>query len=388
MPAMLNAFDVSCRAVAACAAALAPFVPLASAQGASEKVLYSFQGQPDGLYPYAGLIKDKAGNLYGVTIDGGTHGIGTVFEVTPGGAESVLYSFQGEPDGGFPSAGLIEDKAGNLYGTTGIGGVYGCGTIFEVTPSGIETVLHSFTGGSDGGVPAASLIKGNGGNFYSTTVQGGAHNGGTVFEIAPTGSETVLYSFTGGNDGGVPAAGLVRGSNDNFYGTTAYGGTHDLGTLYEITPSGAETVLYSFTGGNDGWYPNAPLVLDGTGDLYGTAEYGGASGYGTLFKLAPDGTFTVVVAFAGSNGKTPSPGGGLIRDASGDLYGTTSGGGAYGAGTVFEVKATGKERVLYSFAGGTDGADPLGVVEKEHNLYGATYGGGTADAGTVFEISR
>jgi uncharacterized repeat protein (TIGR03803 family) len=284
----------------------------------TETALYSFHGpkQDDAAGPYAGLIRSKAGNLYGTTLYGpvlpdsngcgivvSELGCGTVFEIDPSVGEKVLYNFSGGSDGGLPYAGLIRDSKGRLYGTTasGGGGVdvgacnAGCGVVFKVSAVGAETVLYAFTGGADGAIPYASLIRDSEGNLYGTTSGGGSASGslgcGVVFKLDNTGKETVLYSFKGYPDGCNPYAGLVQDSAGNFYGTTAGGGAADYGTVFELDTSGNETVLYSFTGGADGANPHAGLVRDSAGNLYGTTLYGGIatgpSGLGVVFELTP-----------------------------------------------------------------------------------------------------
>jgi uncharacterized repeat protein (TIGR03803 family) len=199
-------------------------------------VLYSFTGGSDGAWPYGGVIVDGVGNLYGTTIEGGAHNDGVVFKVTRGGTESVLYSFSGS-DGMYPVAGLIIDAAGNLFGTTKQGGKHGAGTVFEVTPDGTETVLYSFTGAGDGAFPMSSLIRDKRGNFYGTANGGGAHGTGTVFQLSARGGiETTLYSFAGGSDGAWPQASLIQDRSGNLYGTTSSGGSQSDGTVFKLAP--------------------------------------------------------------------------------------------------------------------------------------------------------
>ena len=258
------------------------------------KVLYSFTGGADGAFPMGSLILDKKGNLYGTAGAGGTcsyaGGCGTVFKVTPAGSETVVYNFTGT-DGAYPWAGLVFDEQGNLYGTTGMGGTYRYGTVFEVTREGIGRVLYSFTGGPDGGYPASVLVLDKNGNLYGTTVNGGAYGWGTVFQISPLGTEKVLYSFTGGPDCALPLAGLILDKNGNLYGTTVNGGAYGYGTVFEVTGKGIEKALYSFAGPPDGSFPAASLLFDKQGNLYGTTVQGGVNsvyGYGgTVFKLTP-----------------------------------------------------------------------------------------------------
>jgi uncharacterized repeat protein (TIGR03803 family) len=311
------------------------------ARDGSETVLYSFAGGSDGSNPEAGLIKDAAGNLYGTTYFGGGSGCGgggcgTVFKVAPDGTETVLYSFTGGSDGGGPNAGLIANEKGLLFGTT-LNGGNGYGTVFEVAQDGTETVLYSFTGGNDGSTPVAGLIANRKGQLFGTTLNGGNDGYGTVFKVAPDGTETGLYSFTGGNDGGSPYAGLIEDAAGNFYGTTSSGGVSGAGTVFELARDRSETVLHSFTGGTDGGNPKASLINDAAGNLYGTTAYGGSNNDGTVFKLAPGGTETVLHSFTGgSDGSTPvAP---LIANRKGHLFGMTPLGGADGYGTVFKLK--------------------------------------------------
>ena len=276
-------------------------------------VLHSFI-PGDGVNPIAGLIQDAAGNLYGTTAFGGaacaelsSQGCGVVFELircNSGYDFKVLHKFTGGADGAAPSGGLIRDAAGNLYGTTFYGGgssacglangtPSGCGTVFKLSPTSTKTVLHTFTSG-DGQNPSAGLIREAAGNFYGTTTYGGGAGGGVVFELSPTGIQTVLYSFAGGADGAFPLAGLIRDVGGNLYGTTQSGGTSSgcapfgCGVVFKLSPTGTETVLHSFTG-RDGAFPSAGLIQDTVGNLYGTTEIGGAYGFGVVFKLSPTG---------------------------------------------------------------------------------------------------
>ena len=434
-----------------------------AASAANENVLYSFcalgQFCTDGADPAAGLTMDAAGNLYGTTVQGGADRNGTVFELTPNAAktswtETVLHSFGSQSgDGVGVYAGLIMDAAGNLYGTTSgsfLGspsGPYFGGTVFELTPnaaktSWTETVLYSFcpSGASctDGELPYAGLIMDAAGNLYGTTNSGGAHGGGTVFELIPNAaktmwSETVLYSFcpSGASctDGELPYAGLIMDAAGNLYGTTNSGGAHGGGTVFELIPNAAktmwsETVLYSFCaqgGCVDGDGPYAGLIMDAAGNLYGTTVQGGAhGGYGTVFELTPNAaktkwSETVLYSFCAQGGKNCTDGlgplAGLIMDAAGNLYGTTSGAflgspsGPYIGGTVFELtpnaaKTSWTETVLYSFCAQsscTDGSFPDAglIVDATGGLYGTTYYGGAhagllippLGGGTVFEIT-
>jgi uncharacterized repeat protein (TIGR03803 family) len=368
-----------------------------SAQAQTETVLYSFKNRADGIYPSAGLIRDAAGNLYGTTYYGGAFGAGTVFKLSKHG-KTILYSFHGKADGALPSAGLLRDVLGNLYSTTQLGGDLtcdkglGCGTVFKLSAAGKETVLHSFADSTtDGGYPVAGLIRDAEGNFYGTTPLGGTSNVGTVFKLDTTGKETVLYSFTGsGPDGASPNAGVIRDAAGNLYGTTVGGGPQNAGTVFKLDAAGNETVLYTFTGGNggtDGKYPIGGLVRDAAGNLYGTTEIGGIVNGGTIFKVDQTGTETVLYRFS-TFGDACCPQSTMIRDAAGNLYGA-AGGGTSGAGTVFKYDTAGNETVLHTF-GETqrDGQNPLGglALDAAGHIYGTTQQGGASGWGTVFEI--
>jgi len=362
---------------------LAAAAQAASAQ--SEIVLYSFTGGADGAYPCAALVRDTKGNLYSTTWVGGADDQGTVFEVTPSGTERVLHSFAAGADGAEPCAALVRDTEGNLYGTTYLGGFFG-GTVFKVTPTGTETVLYSFAGEPDGANPYAALVDDTEGNLYGTTIFGGVSDYGTVFELTPTGEEKVLYSF-GGAHGENSYAALLQDGQGNLYGTTYFGGAHGHGTVFEVTRTGTEKVLHSFAAGADGAGPFAGLVRDTAGNLYGTTIFGGTSGHGTVFKITPTGEEKVLHSF-GAEPDGANPYALLVLDEQGNLYGTTYAGGAHGQGTVFEVTKTGTEKVLYSF-GGTHGANPYAALvrDTQGNLYGTTYAGGAHGQGTVFKLT-
>jgi len=363
-------------------------------------VLYSFKGEPnDGAGPLAGLIEDTAGNLYGTTQAGGPANSGTVFKLDQAGNETILYTFTGGSDGGFPEYGsLLRDPAGNLYGTTLEGGAASYGTVFRVSKTGKETVLHSFPRNqNDGEGPTAGLLPISRQIAVGTTESGGAFRSGcqgvgcgTVFELDASGREKVLYSFTGGTDGSVPLGGLVEDRQGNLYGTTNLGGMFGLGTVFKLNRKGNETVLHSFAGSpTDGEYPIAGLVLDGEGNLYGTTPYGGPAFEGTIFKVDSTGNETVLYSFIGYPNDGEFPYAALVRDTQGNLYGTTQSGGANNFGTVFELSSTSKETVLHNFVYFTDGANPYGSLIRDlaGNLYGTTSTAGPACCGTVFKLT-
>jgi len=390
-------------------------------------VLHSFNPNGgDGSTPYFGdLIFDAAGNLYGTTVSGGKGtncgalGCGTAFELSPkaggGRTEKVLHSFSNDGnDGVNPMAGLIFDAAGNLYGTTSGGGAYGYGTVFELIPTSaggfVERTLHNFNyDGKDGANPVAGLIFDTAGNLYGTTSRGGPYQGGTAFELTPAAggvwTEKILHSFGNNWDGGNLWAGLIFDASGNLYGTAVQGGTHFVGVVFELMPEAGgewrEKILHNFGAYTvDGVYPKARLIFDSEGNLYGTTFWGGtvrgeniacAPTCGTVFELTPaaEGGWSekVLHIFGRGAGEGFHPYSGLVLDAAGNLYGTTS---EYG-GTVFELKhgaAGGWEvKVLHSF--GTFTSDPFAGLTQDAsgNLYGTASSGGAKSGGTVFEIT-
>jgi uncharacterized repeat protein (TIGR03803 family) len=360
-----------------------------SGQSKRYGVIFSFGSNVDGYYgayPTAGLINVN-GTLYGTTEYGGSYGksdyvgYGTVYSITPAGIEDVLYSFSGKDDGAFPVGGLININ-GTLYGTTSAGGAHDYGTVFAVGVDGKKfRVLHAFGGGgTDGAYPMAGLstLKGR---LYGTTASGGAYgestyDGGTVFRVdLNAGKETVIHSFGGTADGKYALAPLFE-YHGSFYGTTQSGGSGG-GVVYKITTRGAEKVLYSFTG-PDGAYPQAPVLI-ARGEIYGTTNGGGSADWGTVFKMNTDGNNERVVhSFANNGVDGIDPDAGLI-DVHGVLYGTTDAGGSHGYGTVFRVGKSGEnERVLHSFGQSyDDGGYPLApLVSVNGTLYGTTNEGG------------
>jgi uncharacterized repeat protein (TIGR03803 family) len=436
-------------------ASLAIYAPVANAHSWSEAVLHSFD-LADGADP-AGMIQGSDGNFYGTTFENGPTGLGTVFKLTASGTLTTLYAFGSlAGDGVAPSGGLIQGSDGNFYGTTAGGGanadaIGAGGTVFKITPSGVLTTLYSFCGQShvtdgelyctDGQNPSAGVIQGSDGNFYGTTSLGGANGsgnppgkpttshdsfGGTAFKLTPSGTLTTLYSFcsqggTACTDGSEPG-GLIQGSDGNFYGTTLYGGANGSaapsggGTAFKLTPSGTRTTFHMFCsqGGincTDGVAPASGLIQGSDGNFYGTTLGGGAGAGkdgggngadagGTVFRLTPSGRLTTLRSFCGGSfpactgGWNPS---GVIQGSDGDLYGTTAFGGANEsaplAGTVFRLTSSGILTSLYSFCSVvsnqecSDGSSPSGVIQgSDGDLYGTTTGGGLG-VGTVFELS-
>jgi uncharacterized repeat protein (TIGR03803 family) len=366
----------------------------------SFKVITDFPGQHNASHPEANLTQDAAGNLYGTTSNGGVYNDGAIFQVTRSGKETVLYSFTGE-NLAQPVADVITDRNGNFYGTTKAGGTLADdGGVYKLTASGEERLLHEFTGGSDGATPLSNLVLDSDGNLYGTTIQGGNFNAGcggaggcgVVFEITSGGEFSVLHAFSG-PDGSQPFAGVILDASGNLYGTTAFGGAHGWGTVFELDLAGNVTVLYSFEGKTDGKEPMAGLALDSGHNLYGTTQYGGSfgaypcnDGCGVVFKLPPDGHQTVLHAFTSvPDGAFPLAAPVLDREET--LYGTTQQGGT-GIGTAFSLKTNGSDySVLHSFTGGSDGDEPVAslLVDSQGNLYGTADFGGRG-AGTVFEL--
>ena len=389
-----------------------------SAEAQTFTVLHTFANTPDGAFPVAPLIRDTAGTLYGTTSFGGTETAGTVYKLDKDDTETVLFSFEaviGQASGAFPSGNLIMDKQGNLYGTA-LEGKGGSGVVYKLTPSGKETILHNFEGGigtKDPKVPESGLLMDNAGNLYGTTICGGASKNcytGTVFKLAKNGKLTVLHSFTGGSDGGAPMASLIMDNAGILYGTTFTGGDVSCklqgytgcGVVFKLDPSGKETVLHAFAGKADGAFPlggGVSLVTDASGNFYGAAGYAGAFGgqcgiygCGTVFKIDTNGNFTVVHTFSKDGLEGESPNGALAIDPAGNLYGTTQTGGAAGNyGTIFEVSSTGKFTVLHSLNGGTDGATPFAGLTRDSagNLYGTAYQAFLRfeRVGTVFKVA-
>jgi uncharacterized repeat protein (TIGR03803 family) len=390
---------VACGAAAMLAGAAAD---PAHAASWSFRLLYSFctvGGCVDGAAPHGGIVFDASGNAYGTTYSGGTTGEGTVFELTRGGKEIVLHDFSPSvTDGGGPMAGLLIDSSENLYGTTRYGGAHGAGTVFEKPHKGAFRIVDSLQFGQ---YPEAGVIIDKAGNLYGTTTEGGAHGGGTVFEVTRKGQEQTLYSFcaaVGCSDGKTPQAGLIMDAAGNLYGTTAAGGAAGQGLVFRITPQGNEKILCNFLGAancTSGAEPLAGLISDKSGNLYGTTFQGGAQNRGTVFEIASKGRERLIYSFCPLSGCSDGygPAADLVMDRLGNLYGTTSAGGAMGAGTVFEVTAAGKQSVIYNFceaAQCTDGELPLAglTMDKSGNLYGTTSEGGAGGGGTVFELVR
>lgn len=363
------------------------------------------------------LLRDAAGNLYGTTWSGGAPTFGTVFVLSPGGVNTTLYTFTGGIGmPGRPLGGVVRDAAGNLYGAATYGGAYNCstpygtdcGAIFKLATDGTMSVFHAFQGGDDGAWPQGGLMVDKAGNVFGTTSQGGTgdfcyngHGCGTVFKITPGGVKTTLYSFQGKYDGAYPGGRLIADKHHNIYGVTAEGGYGSgdfwgLGTVYKLAPNGTETVLYAFQGYDDGATPNSGLALDADGNLYGTLQSGAGSIQQMVFKLAPDGTKTTLHIFGDEPYDGFNPIGEVLVDKKGDLYGTTAEGGkgchSRGCGTVYRIAHDGTYSKLYMFQGGIAHQPTAGLVQDaQSHLFGSSRGvfnAGPENDGEIYTLNK
>ena len=388
--------------------------------------LASFDGTNGALPFNVSLAQGLDGNLYGTTNAGGINGAGTVFKITPGGTLETIYSFcaqSGCADGLRPVVGVILATNGRFYGTASLGGLSndncrrytGCGTLFQISPQGKLTTLHSFAL-TDGLDPSGGLVQATNGNFYGSTFLGGTHSLGTIFQITSGGTLSTLHNFcdkTKCADGSNPAGTLLQAVDGNFYGITADGGANNCfptftgcGTVFKLTPQGTLTTLYSFcaqTNCTDGNQPSAGLVQATNGNFYGTTFSGGANNNcvggaltrcGTVFKITTGGMLTTLYSFCAESGCADgaTPDAGLVQATDGNFYGTAAEGGANGAGTVFKITPAGKLTTLYSFctlSNCPDGNSPVGglVQATDGSFYGTTFQGGTNNLGTVFKLS-
>ena len=368
-----------------------------AAPAVAPQTLYSFTGPPDAFLPNAGLVRDADGNFYGTTFYGGALNMGAVYKITPKGIETVLHSFAGGVDGANPAAALFVGQGGMLYGTTEYGGTgacsdsqgVGCGTVFQITEGGVEAVLYSFQGGNDGWVPNAGVIQASSGDLYGTTNSGGAFNSGIVFHLTLSGVENVLHTFNSEVDGSAPG-GLVEGNDGNFYATEGA----SLGGVFKITPAGVFTLLYLFgTNPNDAAFPIGTLTKATNGVFFGTAPFGGLNGFGAVFSITPTGAESLVYSFTGgADGSKPDS---TLLLKEGIIYGTTPLGGTNGFGTIFAMTKQGVETTLYTFiecenANGIQGVG-LGLAEGSNGyLYGVNVGACSSGDpyGSVYRIKE
>ncbi|HEX4120441.1 MAG TPA: choice-of-anchor tandem repeat GloVer-containing protein, partial [Verrucomicrobiae bacterium] len=352
--------------------------------------LYWFTGGADGGTPN-GLTLASNGVLYGTTQTGGDYGGGTVFSVMADGVFQTLVQFA-TTNGSNPQAALTQGADGNFYGTTEGGGTNGDGTVFKMTPDGALTTLVAFTNATSAN-PYVALVQGTNGNFYGATQNGSRPGDGNIFEMTPAGSLNVIYSFTGGQDGNEPIGALARGTDGNFYATTTAGCAHNYGGVFRMTPDGALTNLYSFTGTADGYNPYGALVQGTDGFFYGVTRRNVIANlpfYGTIFKFSTNGTLTTLYANNPSiTGDGEYPFAGLIQGADGNFYGTTLYGSSTMNGTVFRVTAAGDYATLTTFNGSDDGAQSKAamVQDAEGNFYGTTTAGGPYGKGSIFRLS-
>jgi uncharacterized repeat protein (TIGR03803 family) len=349
--------------------------------------LHDFTG-PDGSFPNAGVFRDSAGDLYGTTYSGGALGLGTVFKIDTSNNETVLYSFAGGTDGANPVAAVIVDSAGNIYGTTPAGGspVCQCGIVFKISSSGKETVLYRFRGGTDGSTPTAGLVRDSAGNLYGTASAGGTYSNGAIFKINTSNKESLLYSFTGGTDGGTPSYGLIRDKVGDLYGTTAAGGATLGGVVYKLDTNNNETVL------SDPVFPGlgeiaSDLIFCGNGAYVCSVLFQGGATFEVNRKT---GNATVLGETFGYSGGL-EPNGGVVQDAAGNIYGTMDCCGQGDSGTIFKINTKGKYSVAYAFEGYADGGYPQGdlIIDAAGNLYGTTpaFGDPNCQCGTVYKFA-
>ena len=385
---------------------------LATVTAATTHVIFSF-GEGEGEYADTDLETDSAGNIYGTTVLGGNFGGGTVFQLSPttnGWVHTVLYSFTGGADGGEPYKGVTLDREGNLYGTAVTGGSGscegGCGVVYKLTNSGgiwTQRVIHAFTGGNDGSGPGARVTVDRSGDIYGMAPTGGANGLGTIYKIhqRPRGDPTfsVIHTFTGGADGSTGSAGRMILRHGRLFGAATTGGTYGSGIIFELTPTDVGEwdlrPVYSFRGQPDGSFPYGAILFDGSGNVYGTTYYGGTNGIGAVYKLStrPTGEWGEEIIYSfqdGTDGNSPISN--LVFDAAGNLYGTTSEGGA-GSGVIFKLSPVGGgqwiESVVHSFQGPPDGSFAYNgmVVDRFGNFYGATVHGGMNDDGSVYKFT-
>ena len=399
--------------ILACLAAFAS--PITTARAGTTSVIYSFEGGADGEYADTDLVRDASGNLFGTTVQGGDHGSGTVWELHPNGdgtwTHTVLYSFTGGVDGGEPYKGVTLDASGNLYGTavTGGGGGCegGCGVAYRLTNGGgtwTQSVIHTFTGGDDSSGPGAGLTIDDSGNIYGMAPTGGKFFAGTIFEMQPAKGGTykfkVIHAFTGGKDGIGGSAGRLVPRDGELFGAATAGGVNGAGTIYQLSPTGRGKwkfkTLYAFRGSLDAGFPYGGLAFDALGNIFGTTYYDGANDVGAVYELSQknNGMWKERVLYSFDGG---SDGNGSIAnvnfDTDGNMYGTTSEGGSDGDGVIFRLapgrKNSWTESIAHNFAGPPDGAYAYNgmVGDGANNFFGATVHGGADDEGAIYQFT-
>lgn len=376
------------RGVAACLLSAVALLP-APVSAAGLTTLRTLNSAVEGVVTFAPLTQGADGLYYGATREGGSNNAGAVFRIgDDGGSFSLLTSFPGPDSGVNPEGGLVQARDGFFYGTTYSGGVNGYGTLYQLTPTGALTILGDFSSGNPGGNPAGRLLLGLDGYLYGTASFGGSQNYGTLFRsTVPNGATAVLVTFSGGMDGAYPESDLIQATDGNFYGTTIRGGASDFGTIFRVTPGGARTILYSFTGNLDGAEPLRGVVQARDGNFYGIARTGGAGGGGVIYRLTPGAVFTVLYSFTPSGANPYNSYGGLALGSDGNLYGVTFQGGASGVGTIFRSTLNGAVTVLYSFTGGGDGAYPrAGLTLGSDGAFYGTASGFNGNFSTIFRF--
>jgi uncharacterized repeat protein (TIGR03803 family) len=404
--------EVDCRTLVS-RATVVPFTLIAiflflaavsqPAQSQTYNVIHNFTNKgSDGANPYGGPVLDAKGNLFGTTYLGGAYGNGSIYRLLRVGSSwtySSLYNFRFLPDGAAPGFGdLTIAPDGALFGTTEAGGSGYFGTVFEICAcKGREVQIHEFGFGTDGGQPIGGVVLDSAGNLYGSTSLGGTYGNGTVFKETRSGStwtESSIYNFTGGKDGASPPAGVTLDAHGDLYGTTSFGGAHNYGVVYKLSPSSTgwiQTVLHTFHGRSDGQYPVGGVVFDEAGNLYGTTFDGGVNGGGIVYEMSPSDKgwkFSVLYSFAGIYGGPYNK----LTLANGSIYGSTEADGANGMGSVFKLTPSNGGWTftdLYDFVGGVEGAGSYGsvAVDRDGNVFGVTNFGGTYNQGLVFEIT-
>ena len=349
-------------------------------------VIHFFTGGSDGSHPSGGLVRDASGDIFG-TASGGSYNDGVVYEIRPSGDESIVHTFNGsDGNNNDPGACLITDDSGNIYGVTGAGGTYNIGVVYKIDAFGQYSVIYNFKGYQYGdGANPSSIVRDSAGNLFGASTAGGSANQGTIFKIDPQGNESILHSFTQAHVFS-PTPNLVLAPDGYLYGTALLGGRYSAGGVFKSDLVGNVTTVYSFSVAN-GYNPAPGLIFDPKGDLYGLTTSGGSFKYGILWRIKPDGVESTLYNFGnGNDGSTP--GAGVVKDTWGNLFGTTTKGGEFSRGVIFKITGVGQDKILHNFAppGGTESASPLLPV-SQGTFVGTTLYGGHLANGVVFEWS-